>query len=124
MATSSILSVIPSVNNNATYDSNVQLEDLLRVFDGDLSAVNDILTLSIYTIAENRSFNRLDRWLDTHKTLSDHRFESDYITRLTQSIQEDHRMKFIKCRINRQPALSKGSIDSTTRSGYGKCLAD
>ena len=99
-------------------------EDLLRVFDGDLSAVNDILTLSIYTIVENRSFNRLDRWLDTHKTLSDHRFESDYITRLTQSIQEDHRMKFIKCRINRQPALSKGSIDSTTRSGYGKCLAD
>lgn len=99
-------------------------EDLLRVFDGNLSTVKDILTLSIYTIVEDRSFSRLDRWLDTHKSLSGHRFESDYITRLTQSIKEDHRMKFIKCRIDRQPKNSKGSIDSTTRSGYGKCLAD
>ena len=32
MVTSSILSVIPSVNNNATYDSNVQLEKFIADF--------------------------------------------------------------------------------------------
>lgn len=99
-------------------------EDLLRVFNGDLCAVNDILTLSIYSVLEDRSFNRLDRWQNTHKCLSDHRFGSDYITRFTQSITDNHRMNLIQCRINRQPPNARGSIDSTTRSGYSKALVD
>ena len=66
--------------------------DLLAVFNGDIGATNDVLTLAIYTIVENRSFNRLDRWLDTHKALSDHRFGSDYVTRFTQTITDDHQI--------------------------------
>ena len=98
--------------------------DLLAVFNGDIGATNDVLTLAIYTIVENRSFNRLDRWLDTHKALSDHRFGSDYVTRFTQTITDDHRMKLIGARLQRQPKGSIGSIDSSTRSGYGKCLVN
>ena len=98
--------------------------DLLEVFDGDIGATNDVLTLAIYAVVEDRSFNRLDRWLDTHKALSDHRFGSDYVTRFTQTITDDHRMKLIGKRLARQPKGSSGSIDSSSRSGYGKCLVN
>ncbi len=100
------------------------VEDLLEVFNGDIGATNDVLTLAIYSIIESRSFNRLDRWLDTHKALSDHRFGSDYVTRFTQSINDNHRMKLIGLRLERQPQGAVGSIDSSTRSGYGKCLVN
>ena len=99
-------------------------DDLLDTFGNDIGMMNDIMTMAIYTVVENRSFYRLDRWQDTHKTPSDHRFGSDYVTRLSQVITEDHRMKFIRARLNRQPEGAKGSVDSTTRSGYGKCLVD
>ena len=98
--------------------------DLIEVFNGDIGAVNDILTMAIYTIVEKRSFNRLDRWLDTHKAPSDHRFRADYVTKFTQTITDDHRMRFIQCRIKRQPEGAISSIDSTSRSGYSKCLVD
>lgn len=100
------------------------IEDLITVFDGDICAVNDVLTLAIYVIVESRSFNRIDRWLNTHKALSDHRFGSDYVTRFTQTITEDHRLKLIGARVSRQPKGSVGSIDSSSRSGYGKCLVN
>ena len=99
-------------------------DDLLDTFGNDIGMMNDIMTMAIYTVVENRSFYRLDRWQDTHKTPSDHRFGSDYVTRLSQTITENHRMEFIKARLKRQPKGAKGSVDSTTRSGYGKCLVD
>ncbi|MBQ8092777.1 MAG: transposase [Clostridia bacterium] len=99
-------------------------DDLLSTFDNDIGMMNDVMTMAIYTVAENRGFYRLDRWQDTHKTPSDHRFGSDYVTRLSQTITEDHRMRFIKARLERQPEGAKGSIGSTSRSGYGKCLVD
>ena len=99
-------------------------EDLLKAFRGDIGSANDVLTLAIYSIVEGRSYNRIDRWLDTHKAATDHRFGSDYVTKFSQTITEDHRMRFIGLRLKKQPRGSIGSIDSTTRSGYGKCLVD
>ena len=49
---------------------------------------------------------------------------SPYITELTQSITNEHRIKLIKKRIDRLPSGSFNSLDSTTRSGLGRCLAD
>ena len=100
------------------------IADLLEVFHGDIGAVNDVLTLAIYTIVDYRSFNRLDRWLDTHKALADHKFGSDYVTRFMQTITDEHRMKLIGLRLARQPKESEDSIDSSSRSAYGKCLVN
>ena len=99
-------------------------EDLLTVFNNDFSKVLDILSLAIYRIVESRSFNRYNRWQTTHKILSNRNIYSGFVTKLTQTITENHRMLFIQCRLNRQPKNAKISCDSTTRSGYGKCLVD
>ena len=99
-------------------------DDLLEAFRGNIGSVEDVLTLVVYSILEGAPFSRLDRWLDTHKAATDHRFGSDYVTRCTQNITEDHRMRFIELRLKRQAESSIASIDSSTRSGYGKCLVD
>ena len=99
-------------------------EDLLSVFNNDFGKVLDILSLAIYRIVENRSFNRYNRWQRTHKILSNRNIYSGFVTKFTQTITEKHRMLFIQCRLNRQPKDAKISCDSTTRSGYGKCLVD
>ena len=99
-------------------------DDLMTVFNNDYGKVSDILSLAIYRIVENRSFNRINRWRVTHKIMSDRNFYSGYITRFTQSIGESHRMKYIECRAKRQPKDTTLSADSTTRSGYGRHLVD
>ena len=99
-------------------------EDLLTVFNNDYGKVLDILSLAIYRIVDNRSFNRYVRWQKTHKILSNRNIYSGFVTKFTQSITEQHRMLFIQCRLNRQPSDAHISCDSTTRSGYGKCLVD
>lgn len=99
-------------------------EDLLTAFNNDFGKVTDILSLAIYRIVDSRSFNRYSRWQQTHKILSGRNIYSGYITKFTQTITENHRMLFIQCRLNRQPKDALLSCDSTTRSGYGKCLVD
>ena len=98
--------------------------DLLQVFDGDISMVDDVLTLAFYPLLSKASFNRLERWQRTHKTRSEYPLSESYITRLTQRITERHRMNLIRLRVSRQPEGSFAACDSTTKSGYGRCLVD
>ena len=99
-------------------------DDLLSVFQNNAAVVNEALTMAIYPYLSNRNFNRMARWQHGHKTAVDYDLTASYITRFTQRISDDHRMKFISLRLKRQPDGSFAACDSTTRSAWGKCLAD
>lgn len=123
-----------SIFNNRLYGSFWLLEniarqaglfdDLLEVFDNNLVKVNEIFSLAIFPYLSGKTYNRFARWQNTHKTLVDYQIKSPYITRLCQSINDNHRMNLIKLRLRRQPKNSIGDCDSTTISAWGKCLAD
>ena len=100
------------------------VEDLLKVFHDDLVAVNDILTLAMFPIITKKNYNQVERWQGYTKAPSTHPLSPSFITRFTQKITDNHRMQFLKLRINRQAPKALVACDSTTRSAYGKCLAD
>ena len=99
-------------------------DDLLKVFNDNILRVNEIFSLSIYPYLSGKTYNRFARWQNAHKTLVDYHLKSPYITKMSQNITDDHRMNLIKLRLNRQPKNSILDCDSTTRSAWGKCLAD
>lgn len=100
------------------------VEDLLKVFHDDLVAVNDILTLAMFPIITKKNYNQVERWQGYTKTPSTHPLSPSFITRFTQKITDNHRMQFLKLRVDRQSPKALVACDSTTRSAYGKCLAD
>ena len=100
------------------------VEDLLTVFDGNQLIVNDIMTMAMFPILTNWSYAQLERWQSYTKTPSARDLSPSYITRFTQFITDQHRMSFLKLRIRRQNSKAVLACDSTTRSAYGRCLAD
>lgn len=99
-------------------------DDLLSVFNNNVFIVNEILSLSIYPFVSGKNFNRFYKWQNTHRTLIDYHLSSTAINKLSQKITDFHRMSLIKRRLERQPKNSYIGCDSTTRSAWGKCLAD
>ena len=86
--------------------------------------MHEILSLSVFPFLSGKNFNRFSKWQNTHKTLIDYQLTSSAITRLCQKISDNERMNLIKLRINRLPKQSYVDCDSTTRSAWGKGLAD
>jgi len=75
-------------------------------------------------LSNGASYNRLQRYQRIYRFPSEREMTSDYITRLSQSITEQHRMDLFRLRAAR---LGKGAVlavDSTSRSAYGHSLAD
>lgn len=99
-------------------------QDLLCVFDENKEIVNDILTLSMYPYVTTHNYNRVARWQLITKTPSERSLTPCEITRLTQSITEQHRMDLFRLRSKRVTTNAKCAMDSTTRSAYGDSLAD
>lgn len=99
------------------------IKDLLEVFQ-DPVLVNEIISLAIFPYLSRRSYNRMAAWQRSHKTTVEYELHPSYITKLTQRITDDHRMRFIKLRVSRQPKGALAACDSTTRSAWGRCLAD
>lgn len=99
-------------------------EDLLKVFQGNVSVVNEIISLAFFLYISGKCFNRFAKWQNSHKTLLDYPLTSPSITKLSQSITDHHRMSFIKLRLQRQPKGSILDCDSTTKSGWGTCIVD
>ena len=99
-------------------------DDLLKTFEGNYAMVHEVMSLAFYPFLSGKCFNRFARWQNSHKTLLEYGLTSSSITRLTQAITDNHRMTFIKLRLNRQPKGAVLDCDSTTRSGWGKCLVD
>ena len=100
------------------------VEDLLSTFDGNLKFVNDIMTLAMFPILTGWNYSQAERWQSYTMTPSTHPLNPKYITHLTQNINDSHRMRFLKLRIKRQNSKAAVACDSTTRSAYGRCLAD
>ena len=99
-------------------------EDLMKTFDGNIPQVHEIMSLAFFPYLSGRSYSRFAKWQNTHQTLLDYPLKSPAITKLTQSITDDHRKKMIRFRLARQPENAKLDCDSTTRSGWGRCLVD
>ena len=100
------------------------VEDLLVTFEYNEAVVNDILTLAMFPYLTGWNFDRVEKWQKYTKTPSEGWLTPSYITRFTQSITDNHRMQFFKLRMDRLGDKSVVACDSTTRSAYGKCLAD
>ena len=98
--------------------------DLYDVFQKNLAVVNEILVLAIVPYLSRKSYSFVYQWQKIYHTSVGFIMTSPYITELTQSITNEHRIKLIKKRIDRLPSGSFNSLDSTTRSGLGRCLAD
>ena len=99
-------------------------QDLVSVFCGNMEIVNDVLTLAMYPYVTGFNYNRVARWQRIVKTPSTKQLTPWDITRLTQSIVEQHRMDLFRLRAQRVSRRAYCAIDSTTRSAYGGSLAD
>ncbi len=99
-------------------------KDLMTVFNSNEEMVNDILTLAYFPIITEYSYRRLPRWQRVVKSPSDHDLTPSYVTRLTQSITEHHRMQLLELRASRLKDEEVLAVDSTSRSAWGDKLAD
>jgi len=99
-------------------------QDLENVFSGNSEIVDDIITLAIFPYITKFTYNRVARWQDIAGAPSVRELTPSEITRLTQSITEQHRMALLKLRAARLQKDELCAADSTTRSAYGGSLAD
>jgi hypothetical protein len=77
-------------------------QDLESVFNGNREIVDDILTLAMFPYLTKFTYNRVVRWRKIAKTPSSRELTPTEITRLTQSITEQHRMELLKLRAMRR----------------------
>jgi transposase len=98
--------------------------DLEVVFDRNYELVDDILTLAMFPYITKFNYNRVARWQNNNKAPSSRILTPSMITRLTQSITEQHRLDLLKLRALKINKDELCAVDSTTRSAYGDSLAD
>lgn len=99
-------------------------QDLETVFNGDAKIVDDIMTLAIFPYITKYTYNRVARWQRVAGAPSSRTLTPTEITRLTQSITEQHRMDLTRLRAARLEKDELCAVDSTTRSAYGNSLSD
>lgn len=99
-------------------------KDLEVVFNGNCEIVDDLLTLAMFPYLTKFTYNRVARWQRIAKSPSSRELTSTEITRLTQSITEQHRMDLLKLRAARLGKDELCAVDSTSRAAYGDSLAD
>jgi hypothetical protein len=99
-------------------------QDLEVVFNGNREVVDDILTLAVFPYVTKFTYNRVARWQRISGVPSSRELTPTEITRLTQSITEQHRMDLLKLRAERLEKDELCAVDSTSRSAYGNGLAD
>ncbi|GHV48154.1 hypothetical protein FACS1894204_12230 [Synergistales bacterium] len=99
-------------------------QDLEVVFNGNREIVDDILTLAMFPYLTKFTYNRVARWQRLANAPSSRELTPIEITRLTQSITEQHRMELLKLRAARLGKDELCAVDSTSRTAYGNSLAD
>jgi len=98
--------------------------DLMVAFDENRETVDAILTLAMFPYLTKFNYSRVERWQRIARTPSSMDLSPKNITLLTQSITEEHRLAFLKCRASRLQGKQKCAVDSTTRTAYGDSLTD
>jgi len=99
-------------------------QDMEKVFEGNKDMVDDIMTLAIFPYLTQYTYNRVARWQRIAKSPSKREMTPGDITRLTQRITEHHRLGLLRLRAARLGKDEVCAVDSTSRSAYGRSLAD
>ena len=99
-------------------------QDLLTVFDGNQEMVNAVMTSAMYPLCARGTYNQMAEWQRIAKSPYGKPLTSPDITRLTQSITEQHRMKLLRLRAARLKDHELCAVDSTSRSAWGEKLTD
>lgn len=99
-------------------------KDLLKTFENNEETVNAIMTLAFFLFSGKGTYNQLAAWQRITRTPCSRELTSPYITRLTQSITESHRMTLLKLRAARLTTEELCAVDSTSRSAWGESLPD
>ena len=100
------------------------LDDLQKVFGGNLEKAQDVLTLAYYLFLDNRTYAHIEKWQREVKAPSVHTLTSSSITRLAQGITEQNRMDLFRLRAKRMSRGEYCAVDSTSVSTYGFHLVD
>ena len=100
------------------------LDDLQKVFGGNLEAAQDVLTLAYFLFLDSRTYSHIEKWQRVVKTPSAHTLTSSSITRLSQNITEQNRMDLFRLRAKRMSKDEYCAVDSTSVSTYGFHLVD
>ena len=100
------------------------LDDLQKVFGGNLETAQDVLTLAYFLFLDSRTCSHIEKWQRVVKTPSVHTLTSSSITRLSQSITEQNRMDLFRLRAKRMSKDEYCAVDSTSVSTYGFHLVD
>jgi len=98
--------------------------DLETVFNGNRGIVDDIITLAMFPYLTKFTYNRVARWQRVAKAPSSRELTPTEITRLTQSITEQHQMDLLRLRAARLKKDELCAVDSTSRAAYGSSLTD
>lgn len=99
-------------------------QDLIKVFEGNTEMVDAVMTMAIYPLCTRGTYNQMAGWQKITKTPYEKLLTSPDITRLTQSITEQHRMALLRLRAARLKDRELCAVDSTSRSAWGDSLAD
>ena len=99
-------------------------QDLEIVFNGNSELVDDMLTLAMFPYLTGHAYNRIADWQTICKAPSSRHLTPSIITRLTQSITEQHRLKLFELRSARIGKDELRAVDSTSRPACGGSLAD
>lgn len=99
-------------------------KDLEEALGGNREMADAVMTLAMYQITTGGTFNRVARWQRIVRTPCRRILPPADITHLTQSITEQHRMDLFRLRAARTKDGDLCAVDSTTRSAYGRSLAD
>ena len=99
-------------------------QDLEKVFEGNKEMADDILTLAIFPYLTQYTYNRVARWQRIARSPSKRELTPADITRLTLRITEHHRLELLRLRSARLTKDEVCAVDSTSRSAYGRSLAD
>lgn len=100
------------------------VDDLQKVFGGNLETVRDVLTLAYFLFLDSRTYSHVEKWQRVAKTPSVRTLTSSGITRLSQSITEQNRMDLFRLRARRMNKNEYCAVDSTSVSTYGFHLVD
>lgn len=100
------------------------IDDLMRVFEGNTDMANDVLTLAFFPLVSGKSYNHLAQWQKIERFPSAGILTSRDVTLLTQSITEGNRMDLFTLRSKRMDKSHVLAVDSTSKSTYGRTLAD
>lgn len=98
-------------------------ENLVRTFE-DEGIAADVLAAAMFPVITNSNYDQMRHWQQHTWSPAQHLMTPSKITRLSQAIKDHHRMTFLKLRLAAQPEGALVACDSTTRSAWGRCLAD